>query len=64
MDIFEISEHIYSWGFSFGAFFSSAKIFDGDWSISGITFSDWFIFAKEIRAADEKTQAVYLTRRL
>jgi hypothetical protein len=27
-------------------FFYSAKILDGDWSISGITVFNWFIFAE------------------
>ena len=27
-------------------FFYSAKILDGDWSISGISVCDWFIFAE------------------
>jgi hypothetical protein len=32
---------------SFLRFFSSAKILDGDWSISEITVYDWLIFAEE-----------------
>jgi hypothetical protein len=44
----------YSLSFLVYCVFYSAKILDGDWSISGIPVSDWFIFA-------EKTQ---LTRKL
>ena len=38
-------------------FFYSAKIPDGDWSISEIPESDRFIFAKK-NAVNEKTQAI------
>ena len=40
--------------------FSSAKILNGDRSISEIPVYDWFILADEKNAVNEKTQAVYI----
>ena len=50
---------LYSLNFLVCCIFPSAIIRDGDWSISRITFSDWFIFVTVNKRSKQEKQRPY-----